>query len=159
MWKKIILACSLVCLCVACSDDVGSPIPSAQVNLTLDLIGRDNNLNGSLAYSEYIRYPSGTYNYKNPLESDRLGYGGVLVINAIGVGAVNLCALDLSCPNEAVSGTRVAPDKEGLMATCPKCGAVYKISDGSGYPQSGSEHKLKGYAVVQVSETRYKVQN
>ena len=141
----------MFCLSVSCSDGITSTIPNAPVSLTLDLIGRDNSLNGTLSYKEFTTPRDAT---------DRLGYGGLLVVNGLGENLVNLFVYDLACPNEAQSNIRVKPDETGLTATCPKCGAVYRIAEG-GAPQSGSKYWLRRYNVVATpgSDTRYKVTN
>jgi len=151
MLKKILLISLLICLSVSCNENITSPIPYAQVSLTLDLAGADNLLNGSLSYKEYTT---------PRLATDRLGYGGLLIINGFGENLVNLYAYDLACPNEAQFNVKIKPESTGLTATCSKCGAVYRIANG-GAPESGSKFWLKRYNVVamQGSETRYKVTN
>ena len=151
MFRKILTISLLFCLCVSCDESITSTIPNAPVSLNLDLAGRDNSLNGSLSYKEYTTPRDAT---------DRLGYGGLLVINGFGENLVNLFAYDLACPNEAQANIRVKPDATGLTATCPKCGAVYQIANG-GAPESGSKYWLRRYSVVAVlgSDTRYKVTN
>ncbi len=136
---------------VGCDEDVSSTIPYSQVSLTLDLNGKDKDLNGTLSYKEYT---------SRTLESDRLGYGGILVVNGIGENDINLYAYDLSCPNEAQSNIKIKPKTTGLTATCPQCKAVYNIANG-GFPESGSKYWLRQYLVlpIQGSETRYKVSN
>ncbi len=147
--KKLLIIAILACLSVSCSDNVTSTIPNAPVSLTLDLVGQDNVLNGSLSFKEYTA---------PRLATDRLGYGGILVINGFGDNLVNLFAYDLACPNEAQSNIKIKPASTGLKATCPSCGAVYNIANG-GAPESGSEFWLRRYSVVAVSDTRYKVAN
>lgn len=102
--------------------------------------GSDSHLNGSLSYKIFTQKRS---------ETDRLGYGGILVVN----GFNGLNAYDLSCPVEAERTTRIAPDADGLQAKCPKCGAVYNISS-SGAPVLGSQYYLRKYKIE-----NYKVTN
>ena len=151
MFRKILIISLLLCLCVSCDENITSTIPNAPVSLTLDLAGTDNSLNGSLSYKEYTT---------PRLATDRLGYGGLLIINGFGENLVNLYAYDLACPNEAQSNIKIKPESTGLTATCPKCGAVFRIANG-GAPESGSKFWLKRYSVAAVlgSETRYKVTN
>ena len=151
MLRKILIISLLFYLCMSCDDNITSTIPNAPVNLTLDLAGADNSLNGSLSYKEYTA---------PRLAADRIGYGGLLIINGFGENLVNLYAYDLACPNEAQSNIRIKPESTGLTATCSKCGAVYRIASG-GAPESGSKFWLKRYNVVamQGSGTRYKVTN
>ena len=156
MLKKVLIVSILFCVCISCDENVSSTIPNAPVSLVLDLAGRDNALNGSLAFKEYIRDSQGNYSYNNPLATDRLGYGGILVIHGLGENILNLYAFELACPNEAVSNIRVKPESSGLTAVCPECKAVYNIASG-GAPHSGSKFWLKRYDIVPVSETRFRV--
>ena len=141
--KKLLLIPLFVCLAFSCEDEIYSPIPWAPVNFQLNLNGGDNDavgdskLNGSLSYKIFTQ---------KRLETDRLGYGGLLVINAMGVNMLNLKAYDLCCPVEVDPNVKIKPDADGIKATCPKCGAVYNISS-NGMPISGSKHPLKQYNV------------
>jgi hypothetical protein len=151
MFRRILAISLLFCLIASCDENITSTIPNAPVNLTLDLAGADASLYGSLAYKEYTT---------PRLATDRLGFGGLLVVNGIGENPiVNLFAYDLACPNEARSNVRIKPENTGL-ATCPQCGAVYRIAWG-GSPESGSRFWLKRYNVlpIQGSDTRYRVTN
>jgi len=141
--KRLLLISLFVCLAFSCEDEIYSPIPWAPVNFQLNLNGGDNDkgdsiLNGMLSYKIFTQRRADT---------DRLGYGGLLVINAMGVNALNLKAYDLACPVEVDPHIKIKPDAEGLTATCPKCGAVYNISS-NGASSSGSKHPLKQYNVV-----------
>ena len=149
MLRKILVISLLFCLSMSCDDNVTSTIPNAPVSLTLDLVSTDNSLNGSLSYKEYTT---------PRLATDRLGYGGLLIVNGLGENLVNLYAYDLTCPNEAQSNIKIKPDDTGLTATCSKCGAVYRIATG-GAPESGSKFWLRRYNVVAESDTRYRVTN
>ena len=135
--KKYLLISLFVCLAFSCEDELYSPIPLAPVNFKLSLNGGDEELNGALSYKIFTQ---------KRLETDRLGYGGLLVINAVGANILNLKAYDLSCPVEVDPNTKIKPDEDGIKATCPKCGAVYNISS-NGIPISGSKHPLKQYKV------------
>ena len=151
MLRNILTIGLLLCLSMSCDENITSTIPNAPVSLILDLAGADNSLNSSLSFKEYTTPRLGT---------DRLGYGGLLVINGFGEDIVNLYAYDLACPNEAQSNVKIKPENTGLTATCQKCGAVYKIASG-GAPESGSKYWLKRYNVTveRGSATRYKVSN
>lgn len=139
--KKILLLTFFACVSLACNDDeVYSQIPSAPVLIELRLDFDDNKLQGTLAYKE-ITQPR--------LAKERIGYGGILVINGFGQGTVNLYAYDLSCPVEVNKNIRIKPDDTG-KATCPKCGAVFNIAFGNGTPESGTKHYLKSYPVYRV---------
>ena len=145
MIKKIFVISILCCLSMACDENMVSPIPNAPVNLVLYLNSMDKSLIGSLSYKEYTTRRS---------ETDRLGYGGILVINGLGQNLINLLAYDLACPNEVQRDIKIKPDNTGLQAICPKCGAIFNIATG-GAPESGSKFWLKRYHVNQSSDTRY----
>ena len=149
MLKKYFILSIFLCACFACDENMSSTIPYAPVNLTLDLSGVDNVLNGSLSYKEYT-VPQ--------LATDRLGYGGILVINGLGENTINLYAYDLACPNEGQQSVKVKPNSNGLNATCPKCNAVYYIAK-SGFPESGSKFWLRQYQVIPISDTKYRIGN
>ena len=135
--KKILLISLFVCLAFSCEDEIYSPIPWAPVNFKLSLNGEDSELNGSLSYKIFTQ---------RRFDTDRFGYGGLLVINAMGTSIHNLKAYDLCCPVEVDPNVRVQPEASGLTATCPKCGEVYNISS-NGAPNFGSKHPLKQYKV------------
>ncbi|MDR3061367.1 MAG: hypothetical protein LBU57_04550 [Dysgonamonadaceae bacterium] len=139
--KKILLAILFIGVAFSCEDEVYSNIPWAPVDLKLHLNGEDNSLNGSLSYKIFIP------NKDERTATDKLGYGGILVINGFGNDILNLKAYDLSCPVHAERDVRIKPDKDGLNATCPKCGATYNIAS-SGAPISGSKYPLKQYNVI-----------
>ena len=154
MLRNVLTIGLLLCLSMSCDENITSPIPYAPVNLILDLDGRDKKLNSSLSYIEYPFAPV------LEAEKGKCGYGGVLVINGLGEDIVNLYAYDLACPNEVQHNVKIKPENTGLTATCPKCGAVYKIATG-GAPESGSKYWLKRYNVIaeRGSATRYRVTN
>jgi nitrite reductase/ring-hydroxylating ferredoxin subunit len=134
----------------ACEEDWISPIPSAPVHITLNLDFADIDLIPSLATKCITA---------RRLETDRIGFGGILVINGYSAnGAINLYAYDLACPVEADRNNKVAPDDQG-KAACPHCGAVYNIAYGSGIPESGSKHPLRSYPVQPVGGNKYTIQN
>jgi hypothetical protein len=89
------------------------------------------------------------------LENDRIGFGGILVINGHGENMlVNLFAYDLACPVEVDKNIRIVPN-DLVQAVCPHCKAVYMIANGSGAPLSGSKNFLKTYRVSLQSNDRY----
>ncbi len=147
--KKIGLIVLLGFLSFACEDEVTSSIPLSPVSLTLDLEFKDKDLNAALAYEAITT---------RRLESDRLGYGGILVINGFGQNIVNLFAYDLACPVEVQRSVTVKPDQTG-KATCPKCGAVYNIGNGVGNPISGAKLGLRTYRVYSLGGNKYRVAN
>ncbi|MDR1563298.1 MAG: zinc ribbon domain-containing protein [Dysgonamonadaceae bacterium] len=150
--RKAILTLLLVSLAAACDDEYNSPIPHYDVRLELNLNTLDNDLIPVLAAKVFTA----------PRTSlDRLGYGGLLIINGIGSGTdfsgINLYAYDLACPNEAKPNIRVVPDSDGLRAVCPHCGAVFSIAYGTGNPESGAKHFLRAYKVYKTGEYNYLV--
>jgi uncharacterized Zn-finger protein len=149
--KRIVFIGIFIVFALSCNDEVVSNIPQAPVNLTLYLSDLDSRLNGAFSYKEFTTPRNAT---------DRLGYGGILVINGSGPDIVNLRAYDLSCPVEAQRNIRVEPNDIG-QAKCPKCGAVYDIATSNGAPLSGSKFYLKQYSVYKDNSgsDRYRVTN
>jgi hypothetical protein len=154
MKKKIFHRLSLLSILLAwtllqsCDDEIVSSIPYAPVNLTLDLKYEDSELRNPLVYKTFIDKRS---------ENDRLGFGGILVINGRGENMlINLFAYDLACPVEVNRNIRIVPDDLG-QAVCPRCGAVYMIANGSGASLSGSKIFLKTYRVSPQPNDRYLV--
>jgi hypothetical protein len=151
--KRTIFLILFVCFTFSCKEEIYSTIPSAPVNLTLDLKFLDNSLNAVFAYEVFA--------FDKPrVATDRLGFGGILVINGVGSNPdpVNLYAYDLACPVEVSRNALVVPNDEG-KATCPKCGAVYNIAYGYGTPESGTKLFLRSYRVVPSGNREYIVVN
>ncbi|MDR2622262.1 MAG: hypothetical protein LBC48_06730 [Dysgonamonadaceae bacterium] len=167
--KNFIISILFICIVFSCKEEIYSTIPTAPVSykLNLNLYPVDNQLNaGTGAYLCITQ---------KRLETDRLGYGGLLVVNGIGEDVVNIYAYDLACPNEANRDILVVPEnisKAGIptaiTAKCPKCGAVYNIVDGYkhgdeyygyGIPQSGSKYYLRAYRVVKTASMEFVVTN
>ena len=113
---------SAVCLC-ACSFAPQTSIPSCPVRLE-----RNAAVIGCLAPGSWWRIEKAKY------AVDRIGYGGVLVVNAFDG---NYYAFDLACPVEASPTVRVSSPDGALMVTCPRCGEEYYLGDGLGLPQKG----------------------
>jgi hypothetical protein len=133
----------------ACEDEIFSPIPYAPVSLSLDLRFEDSSLNNTRATKTFT---------SGKLATDRLGFGGILVINGVGLEVINLFAYDLACPVEVSREIKVVADDIG-NAVCPKCKAVYNIASGNGAPVSGSKYFLKSYRVSFQGDRRYSVSN
>jgi hypothetical protein len=139
-----------VFLFFSCEKELISPIPSAPVNIQLDLDFQDIDLVAPLA-TKSITQPR--------IGSDRLGFGGILVINGYSDnGAIKLYAYDLACPVEVDRNIKikVIPDNTG-KAKCTKCGAVYNLAYGTGNPESVSKYSLRSYAVRNVGGNKYLV--
>jgi hypothetical protein len=151
MIKKIFASIFFVIASLqACDNEIISTIPYAAVHLTLDLKYGDSELINPLTSKTFTA---------NRLASDRLGFGGILVINGRGENMlVNLFAYDLACPVEVDRNVRVKPDDLG-RAICPRCGAVYMIANGSGSPVSGGKNFLKTYRVSPQLNDSYIVSN
>jgi len=137
--KRIVVLLLFVAVAFSCEKEYYTTIPNYPANLKLNMEDMDV-LNASLAYKTFTT---------PRLATDRLGFGGILVINGMGTNVVNLYAYDLACPVEAQRTVRVVPDKSTAFttATCPKCGAVFNIATGTGAPQSGTKYYLKSYSV------------
>jgi hypothetical protein len=159
--KKIVLFLLLfACLSSSCDEEIQSTIPNAPVSLNVDLNLADYRLKSNTAY-EMITQPR--------IVSDKLGYGGLLIINGMGIETVNLFAYDLACPVEVQRNVRIVPNNMSssgsdilmaITATCPKCGAVFNIANGYGSPESGTKLFLKSYKVVQkIKDIQYYVIN
>ena len=146
--RRIAILLLFTVIAFSCDKEYYTTIPNFPVSIELRLANLDFDLNTNLAYKIFTqpRY-----------ETDRLGFGGVLVINGIGTNTINLFAYDLSCPVEAQRSVRVEPDNlssstssaipTAVTATCPKCGAVFNIANGSGRPVEGTKHSLRSYRV------------
>ncbi|GHT39608.1 hypothetical protein FACS189437_03460 [Bacteroidia bacterium] len=128
----------------SCEKELISPIPTAPVEITLNLDFADSDLVPALA-AKSITQPR--------VATDRLGFGGILVVNGSGSnGAISLFAYDLACPHEVDRNIRVIPDNSG-KAKCPECGSVYVTMWGTGLPEknSVSKYPLRSYVVRPTS--------
>ena len=143
-----------VAIAFSCDKEYHTTIPNVEVRFGLNLSADDFNLRTDLAYKTFTQ---------KRLALDRLGFGGILVINGMG----ELYAYDLACPVEASRNIRVIPDNlssptspvpTAVTATCPECGAVFTIATGTGIPQSGTKYYLRSYRVV-GSGAQYTVTN
>jgi len=73
-----------------------------------------------------------------------LGYGGILVYYGLALdGGYNHYAFDLACPVEVDPKVRVSI-YESVKAKCPKCGSVFDIQYGQGFPIDGKASE-EGY--------------
>lgn len=119
----------------ACDREEYSNIPYAQVSYTLfekdihDLAG----------------IPSALVVTKARNQSDRIGYGGLLIVHGT---QGDYFAFDLSCPVEAKRDVKLTVDDSNIIATCPSCGAEYNIETRSGFAVKGSKYNLTPYDVV-----------
>ncbi|MCL1934131.1 MAG: (2Fe-2S)-binding protein [Candidatus Azobacteroides sp.] len=137
--KRIIFFLLFIGVAFSCEKEYYTSIPNYPVNIELRLENMDSELNAKLAYKK-ITQPR--------YAVEKTGFGGVLVINGMGENPVNLFAFDLACPVEAQRNVLIVPDNSGITATCPKCGAVFTIANGTGRPESGTKYYLKSYRVI-----------
>ena len=148
--KQILFLLLFTVAAFSCEKEYYTSIPNYPAYLELNLADISE-LNASLAYKTFT---------KPRLAIDKLGFGGILVINGMGENSINLYAYDLACPVEARRDIRVVPDNNNsnITATCMKCGAVFHIVTGTGAPKSGTKYYLKSYRVVD-SGAQYTVTN
>ena len=86
------------------------------------------------------------------LETDRIGYGGLLIVSGFNS---EIFAYDLACPVERNRNIRVVPTDNGT-AVCPVCHSVFNTSLGLGSPVSGvARVALQRYRVVRQNEGEY----
>jgi hypothetical protein len=146
---RIIISILLVFVAFSCKEEIYSTIPNAPVSYRLSLNFQDQSLNAGVG--AYLRITQERF------ETDRLGFGGLLIVNGVGNETVNLYAYDLACPVEANRSVLIVPENTSpsgaptaITAKCPQCGAVYNIIDGYGTPQSGSKYYLRTYHVIKT---------
>jgi hypothetical protein len=159
MKKMIIPLLLLFFTAFACKEEIYSTIPTAPVSYRLSLNLQDFSLNTGTGAYLYIT--------QKRFETDRLGYGGLLIVNGTGNELVNLHAYDLACPVEANRSILIVPENTSqacasiaITAKCPRCGAVYSIIDEYGTPQSGSKYFLQTYSVIKTGNNgEYAVTN
>lgn len=151
MKKIFVLIAAFLISLPACDNDFYTSLPYAPVYLNIDLDFRDNDLIPMLATKSFTQKRD---------EIDKLGYGGILLINGLsGNGQINLYAYDLSCPNEKDRQITIIPDTEG-NAVCPQCQEVFYIASGTGIPTKGiSKYPLQVYYVRNTSGNRFLVSN
>ncbi len=139
MTKNISYIILLLILSTSCGQEEVSYIYNSQVHFTVDMRGQDHSLNAPM---QAKAFPSPR------LASDRMGYGGILVVCSAShiTGTIyHLYAYDLACTHERNPNIKVIPDNEG-KAKCPECGTVYDIFNGVGNVLSGpSKTNLQTY--------------
>ena len=141
----LILFCAL-----SCSKTEHSYFPSYPVYLELDLTFEDKDLNGVMAYKEYILGKTSGLG-----ATERTGLGGILVYHSVD----GYHAYDLACPNETQASVRVEMDDDAIYAVCPKCGSKYNVYEASGNRVEGPATRgLKQYQTA-FSGTKLYVTN
>lgn len=141
----LILFCAL-----SCTKTEHSYFPSYPVYLELDLTFEDKDLNGVMAYKEYILGKTSGLG-----ATERTGLGGVLVYHSVD----GYYAYDLACPYEIQASVRVEMDDDAIYAVCPKCGSKYNVFEGYGSLVEGPAGQgLKRYQTY-MSGTKLYVSN
>ena len=131
----LILFCAL-----SCSKTEHSYFPSYPVYLELDLTFEDKDLNGVMAYKEYILGKTSGLG-----ATERTGLGGILVYHSVD----GYHAYDLACPNETQASVRVEMDDD----------AIYNVFEGYGSLVEGPATRgLKQYQTA-LSGTKLYVTN
>ena len=122
-----------------------SPIPDREVYLRRNIISTNLLSPGSYLY---ITVPE--------LSSDRLGYGGLIVVYTYDE-TEPYCAFDVTCPNEATPTIRISEPDDLLICTCETCGERYNLMFGLGTPMDGiSKYGLKKYtAYIDPNNDQY----
>ena len=131
---RLFLAFLIMAIWSGCDDNYVSSIPSYPVGLQLNLTSTystfKNSTNQFLLFEKRIN------------ETDRIGFGGILVYSDVDLddsGNTIYYAFDMACPYEVKRDVRVYPVKDGLgQVKCEKCGSVYNVFSGSGYPEPNS---------------------
>lgn len=164
MRKYILSLVFLYIISVSCEDKIPrNNIPDATVNFTLMLNSRDNILKNWLAHKIFTEKD-------RRLDSDRFGYGGLLVVTDNTGNAIY--AYDLSCPYEGDKSILVTPTDDG-KAVCNECGSVFITIYGSKMPGRGMEGfgssesgvaakeniSLKSYNVLPLQYDEFKIIN
>lgn len=119
---------------VSCNDTYVSSIPDFPVWLQLNLTSTYPTFRNS--YNKFLTFE------KPIIETDRVGYGGILVYTGFDG---QYYAFDMSCPYEHKAKIKVHPNDIG-QAICDSCKSVYDIGYGIGNPSSGkSKEVLRRY--------------
>ena len=129
-------------------EEVRQTIPFAHVHFRIDLNGHDHALRNPLAYKFFLQ---------GRLQTDRVGYGGLLVVSSI--DGEQLFAFDLACPCQRRPDIRVVPTANGT-AVCTTCNSVFITSFGLGTVQSGTTRApLQRYVVQRQSPGVFLIRN
>lgn len=93
--------------------------------------------------NKLVNFGSYLYIEEREMESDRIGFGGIIVVKAYdGI----YYAFDMTCTNEKNSTIHVGRPGGTLSCTCETCGEVYDLGFGLGVPTKGlSKLPLKRY--------------
>ncbi|MBF6596797.1 MAG: hypothetical protein ITF98_01035 [Fermentimonas sp.] len=128
MRKYILSFIILIVYLVSCDDQIPSyNIPNSAVSFNLMLNSRDNILKNGLAYVTFTEKD-------RRLDSDRFGYGGLLVVTDNTGSAIY--AYDLACPYEGKKNILIEPGDIGKVK-CNECRSVFITIYGSQIPGRG----------------------
>jgi hypothetical protein len=127
-----------------CNDNYVSSIPDYPVNLKLNLTTTYPTFKNS--YNQYLLFE------KRVLETDRIGYGGIMVYTGFDG---TYYAWDMACPYEADKDIKVHPNELG-QAICDSCKSVFELGFGVGNPSSGpAKEVLKKYKTSLSGDVLY----
>lgn len=133
---------AILTFCSCGEEDPLYTVPRSAVYFVLNTSVQDKELSGG----------GGTKTFTTGrLATDRMGFGGLLVVNSGMLsdgGLPILYAYDLACPKEDKRNITVKPDKSGVSATCPSCKSEFSIILGTGHVMSGpSTEPLQRYRI------------
>ena len=118
----------IIVLLLSCEEQIShNNIPDSPVSFNLMINSIDNILKNGLAYKTF------TENDRR-LDSDRFGYGGLLVVTDNTGNSIY--AYDLACPYEGKRNIKVVPGDVGKV-NCNDCGSVFITIYGDNIPGRG----------------------
>lgn len=142
--KHLLIKCYILVVFLAfslasCNDNVQSTIPNYPVRLNLELTAQYPNFKNSFGQFLYFTAPV--------KQGEAVGYGGIIIFSGNDDnGNTIYYAYDMACPFEAKNNIRVYPDSTGFsQVVCEKCGSVFGVDYGSGYPVSGPAKEAKEF--------------
>ena len=155
MKLRITIFIGIIFLLSGCfQEPENSNIPNTRVNFYIDasISGVDNHLADGLLGNSKI------YTKEDPASlspNGNYGYSGVVVVRAYDN---YLYAFDICCTYEA--DREIALKDDGFFLTCPQCGSVFEIGNGTGFVNSGpATQRLKKYHTTQNSTQKIRIYN
>lgn len=164
MRKHIFPLILILYILLSCEDNIPrNNIPNAPVSFTIMLDSRDNILNNWLAFKIFTEKD-------RRLDSDRFGFGGLLVVTDNAGKAIY--AYDLSCPYEGKKNILITPRGDG-KAECNECGSLFVTIYGTTIPGRGmvglgsaeygpaakEKMSLKPYSVLPLQYGEFRIFN
>jgi hypothetical protein len=139
-------------LLIGCNTDE-TRIPNYEVSLRRNI---NSSKSDEFLQAGFLKAGDCIYCTTRKLSSDRLGFGGVIVVYTFDPSDP-YCAFDLACPNEADASIKIGKPDDMLVCTCEKCGERYNLMFGLGTPMDGiSKYPLKKYsAYVDPNDDQY----